>query len=97
MKIKVLGAHNCQSKSTNLTSLLIDGVLALDAGAIATGLSLQAQQRVRAVLLTHQHYDHLRDIPALAMNFWLRNTQVTVYAIPGVHDALVTHLLNDSI
>ena len=32
MRIQVLGAHNCESRETRLVSLLIDELLALDAG-----------------------------------------------------------------
>ena len=69
MKIHILGAHNCESKDTKLTSLVIDGRLVLDAGGLTSGLSLSDQEQLKAVLLTHQHYDHVRDIMALAMNF----------------------------
>ena len=97
MNIRVLGAYNCTSVSSRLISLLIDDVVAVDAGAIASGLSFEAQQKIKAILLTHQHYDHVRDIPAIAMNLWLRGTQVTIYSIPEVYNAIITHLLNDKI
>ena len=72
MKIKVLGAHNTESRSTRFMNLLVDNVLALDAGGITSSLSFRDQMRIKAVLLTHGHYDHIRDIPSLAMNFYLR-------------------------
>ncbi len=94
MKIKVLGAHNCESSVTRLVSLLIDDVLALDAGSLTSGLTFAAQQKLKAILLTHQHYDHMRDIPALAMNAVFYETNVNVYATQAVRDALETHWLN---
>jgi len=94
MDIQVLGAHNCESQSSKLVSLLIDGVLAIDAGALTSSLSFPAQQKLKAILLTHQHYDHIRDIPAIAMNFFLRNSTINIYSILPVYDALATHLLS---
>ena len=94
MDIKVLGAHNCESQNTKCASLLIDDVLALDAGGLTSSLSFIAQQKIKAVLLTHQHYDHIRDIPALAMNFALQKATLNIYSTSAVRDILATHLIN---
>ena len=71
MNIRLLGAHNCESPNSKMVSLLIDGAIALDAGALTSSLSFEAQRKLRAIFLTHQHYDHVRDIPAIAMNLFL--------------------------
>ena len=97
MNIKVLGAHNCESKDTRLVSLLIDDILVLDAGAITSSLSLADQEKIQAILLTHQHYDHIRDVPAVAMNFYLAGATVDIYASAAVYDALTAHLLNGNL
>ena len=94
MNIKILGAHNCESQSSKFICLLIDDVLAIDAGGLTSSLSFPAQQRLKAILLTHQHYDHIRDIPALAMNLFLQGISINIYSIQPVYDALSTHLLN---
>ena len=94
MNIQVLGAHNCESQSSKLVSLLIDDTLAIDAGGLTSSLSFPAQQKLKAILLTHQHYDHIRDIPAIAMNFFLRETTINIYSILPVYNALATHLLS---
>ena len=94
MKIQILGAHNCESQNSKLISLLIDDVIAIDAGGLTSSLSFEAQLKIKAILLTHHHYDHIRDIPAIAMNLFLHETTINVYSIPAVYDALATHLLN---
>ena len=94
MKIRFLGAHNTESRDTRLVSLLIDDVLALDAGGLTSGLSFDEQLQLKAVLLTHQHYDHVRDIPALGMNLFLRQASIDVYSILSVGDTLRKHMLN---
>jgi len=97
MKIRFLGAHNCETKDSRLVSLLVDDVLAIDVGGLTSGLSWEAQHKIKAVLLTHQHYDHVRDIPTLAMNLFLGGSQTTIYSIPKVFEVLEKHLLNDVI
>lgn len=97
MNIRFLGAHNCESQSTKFVSILIDGILAIDAGGLTSSLSFEAQQKLKAVLLTHQHYDHMRDIPALGMNLYFRNATINVYSTQPVYDALTTHLLNSEL
>ena len=68
MEIQILGAHQLESKGTRLTSLLIDGTLAIDAGGLTSALSLPEQEKIKTVLLTHHHFDHSRDLVTLAAN-----------------------------
>ncbi len=93
MNIKLLGAHNCESQNTKLVSLLIDDSLVLDAGGLTSSLSFVTQQNLKAILLTHQHYDHIRDVPAIAMNFYLSGATINIYSTLPVCDALTAHLL----
>jgi len=95
MEIEILGAHNCESSSTGLTSLLVDNVIALDASALTSSLSFAAQKELRAVIITHHHYDHIRDIPALAMNLYLMKSSINIYASPVVIETVKSYLLND--
>lgn len=97
MQIDILGAHNIESQDCRLVSLLIDDVLAIEASALTSSLSFPAQQKLKAVLLTHQHYDHIRDIPAIGMNFLLHENSIEVYSIQPVYDILSAYLLNDDI
>lgn len=94
MKIQFLGAHNCETATTRLVSILVDDVLALDAGGLTSSLSIDAQLGLKAVLLSHAHYDHIRDIPALGMNALFYKTSIQVYATQEVRDALASHWLN---
>ncbi|MFC1940349.1 MBL fold metallo-hydrolase [Chloroflexota bacterium] len=94
MDIKLFGAHNCESRDTNFVSLLIDDSLALDAGGLTSGLSFPAQQKLKAILLTHQHYDHIRDVPAIAMNFYLSAATINIYSTLPVYDILSSYLLD---
>jgi ribonuclease BN (tRNA processing enzyme) len=97
MDIQILGAHNCESQNSKLVSILVDGVLALDAGSLTLSLSFPAQQQLKAIFLTHQHYDHIRDVPTIAFNLYLQGAAINVYSISVVRRALAAHLLNDRI
>jgi ribonuclease BN (tRNA processing enzyme) len=97
MKIQILGAHNIESRDSRCISLLIDDILTIDAGALTSSLSQAAQQKLKAILLTHQHYDHMRDIPALGMNFYLHENTIDIYASQTTYNVLLSHLLDDII
>lgn len=96
MEVQVLGAHSLESADVRLTSLLIDEVLALDAGSLASSLSFSAQRKLKAILLTHQHFDHIRDIPMIGMSFTYWGS-VKVYSISAVLDALSLYFLNQKL
>ncbi|MDD5337990.1 MAG: MBL fold metallo-hydrolase [Dehalococcoidales bacterium] len=95
MEIRILGAHNIETKTTGSTCLLIDDILAVDAGALTSSLTIAQQQNLKAVLLTHQHYDHTKDIPVLGMNFFVLKASLEIYTTQQVYDVLTTHLLNN--
>lgn len=97
MRVKVLGAHNLESEKTRFCSILIDDIIALDAGALTSNLSFTEQQNLEVVLLTHEHYDHIRDIPALAINYQEHNNTIDIYSSQTVYDALTNHFINDII
>lgn len=94
MKISFLGAHNTESLNTKPVSLLIDDILTLDAGGLTSSLSFSEQLKLRAVLISHQHYDHIKDIPLLGMNLFLNNASIDVYSIEDVYEAVKKYLLN---
>jgi phosphoribosyl 1,2-cyclic phosphodiesterase len=77
--------------------LLLDGEIALDAGSLTSHLSLAQQLALKGVLVTHPHYDHMRDLPMLAMNCFLNGGTTHIYGSRAVKDALALHLLNGKI
>jgi len=94
MEIRVLGAHNVESAESRLTCLLVDGVLAVDAGSLTSGLTLSEQERVKSILLTHRHYDHVRDIAAIGINASFFERNIRVHAQADTLEALSAHFLN---
>ena len=100
MNITILGAHNSESSYTRCTSILIDEKIAIDAGGLTSALSDKAQHDIQALLVTHHHYDHVRDIPTLAMNFDMHmrfyhgTEQLNLYTTETVREALMSNLLD---
>jgi len=94
MEIRVLGAHSLESSQTSLVSLLVDGVLALDAGSLTSGLLLEEQRGVRAILLTHYHLDHIRDVATIGLSTAYSPEPIEVCAPQVVLDVLAEHLIN---
>jgi len=94
MEIRILGAHCTEAKGLRLVSLLIDSVLVLDAGGLTSSLSLAEQQQVRAILLTHHHFDHTRDLVTFGANGATFPQPVDVYALSQTLDIVNSCLLD---
>lgn len=98
MKIHVLGGHGGQAKGFSTTSILIDGTLLIDAGGVASTLSIDDQARIDHILISHCHLDHIKDLAFLSDNcFGMRNSPFAVYTHSTVKKHIKGHLLNDII
>ena len=94
LDISILGAHNCEIKGKKCSSFLINNKLAIDAGSLTSSLSIENQLQIKGVLLTHSHFDHIKDIPLLALNLIRLGSSIDIYCSTAVRDAITTHLLN---
>lgn len=99
MKIKILGASGAEFPGHNPPAYLINQHLLLDAGTLGAVLEEEAQWKVRHVLLSHAHLDHIRAIPFLADNIIIKNKghHITVISIPEVLKELKNHILNGTV
>lgn len=96
MRLAVLGCYGGSAPGKHPTSLLVDGRLALDAGALTAALPLADQARVDEVYVTHPHLDHVANLPFLLDNvFPLRDAPVRVLGSAATVDALRAHVFND--
>ena len=72
LAIRVLGPYGGSAPGYRMTTFLVDGDTALDAGALTEALPLAAQRRLRRVVLTHAHFDHIASLPFLLENLYGR-------------------------
>jgi cAMP phosphodiesterase len=77
---------------------LLDGVLALDAGALTSALDLHALCRVDDVLITHSHFDHVKDLPLLSdLVVGWRKTPISIWASHTCIQTLRENMFNGSL
>jgi ribonuclease BN (tRNA processing enzyme) len=99
MKFRVLGSAGAELPGYNSPAFLIDGGLLLDAGTIGSYLTEREQWKIKNILLTHSHLDHIKAIPFLADNIVMKKKKhsFTLYGIQETLTALRQNLLNDMI
>ena len=95
MKIRVLGCHGGATLDHRTTCFMLGDHVALDAGSLCAGLSMEEQLHVEDVILTHAHLDHIQDLPKLADNVsGRRTTPVSVHCAQPTAEALKKHVFN---
>ncbi|HWL86187.1 MAG TPA: 3',5'-cyclic-nucleotide phosphodiesterase [Polyangiaceae bacterium] len=68
MDLRVIGCHGGETPHHRTSAFLLDERVAVDAGSLTSGLDLAAQCRLEAVLVSHAHMDHIRDLATIADN-----------------------------
>lgn len=72
MRIRVLGCHGSDQllgkRQCRTCGFLINDCVMVDAGTIGAALRLDEQRRIRHILLSHLHFDHIQGLPTLADN-----------------------------
>jgi len=92
--VRALGPYGGSAPGYRLTTFLIDGETALDAGCLTDALPLAAQRRVRRVVLTHAHFDHIASLPLLCDNLYGQSRPLEVLAPPPVLSTLSRDVFN---
>ena len=88
--------HGPEGVSQFLTSFVIDGTVAIDAGSLGFQEELQFQRGVRDVFLTHAHVDHIASLPIFLETVYSpTGTPPTIYSLPETWDAIHRHIFND--
>jgi ribonuclease BN (tRNA processing enzyme) len=95
VKFRVLGCSGGELPDHRTTCFLVDGRLAIDAGALTSSLPLSKLLEVDDVVLTHSHFDHVKDVPLLAdLLVGRRTTPVRVHASTECARTLRTNVFN---
>ena len=97
MLVQVLGSYGGESFECRMTCLLINGTIALDAGSLSHGLSIERQVGVRSILLTHSHMDHTNSLPFFIENVYGKSDgAIDIYASAATIYALRKYLFNNA-
>jgi len=96
MELRILGSFGGDAPGCRMTSFLVDGSLAIDAGALTRSLSIEEQSRVHHILLTHSHIDHTASLPFLIENSFSNGERaVDIYCTHRVLANVRRHLFNN--
>ena len=99
MKIQLLpSTFDAQGHATleqRLTCFLIDDCVAVDAGSIAIALNAEQRDRVRDIIVTHPHMDHIASLPIFIDDLYpTLKEPLRIYATQEVIELLERDVFN---
>lgn len=98
MELTVVGCHGGETPKHRTSGFLLRskaGHIAIDAGCLTSGLQLKEQARLDAVLVSHGHMDHLKELATLADNrCQLGAPPLVIVGIETTIDILKKHFFN---
>jgi cAMP phosphodiesterase len=95
MELLVAGCHGSETLRHRTSAFVLDDVLAIDAGALTGTLTLEQQCRINAVVISHCHMDHVRDLGGLIENrLQRRAAPLDLYGSKATLGALSKHYFN---
>ncbi len=99
MKIKVLGCLGGRVPGQELTGFLVDEELAIDAGGLAAGLAPEALVKIKYLLISHAHLDHLYSLSYLLENraYQEVNTPLSIYASEEAAEIITRDFIIDDL
>ncbi len=99
MKIRILGtALQDTARRQYASTYLINETVAIDAGCLGLWGSAEQQERVRHVLLTHSHADHIATLPLFLETVWTPAPECpTVHASQATLSTLRRHVFNEEV
>jgi len=97
MQIRVVGCDGGVAPGKLTTCFQLSESLLIDAGSICSGLDFNEQSKVRDIIISHTHLDHVRDLGFLADNMLGEVDRVNIYALSEVNRDLKKHFFNDRI
>jgi cAMP phosphodiesterase len=97
MKVVILGSSDRSPHSLQyVSSYLINGTVAIDAGCLGFYRTPREQRAVRNVFLTHCHADHIASLPFFIENVWDPSPDCpAIYGSRETLDALRRFVFND--
>jgi ribonuclease BN (tRNA processing enzyme) len=98
MKLRIIGPYGGEAPGAFLNCFLLDETILLDAGSVCHVLDQSEQGKIRHVLLSHSHLDHISSLPHMAVSvFGLDTDPVRVHSLKPCLDTLTTHIMNNEV
>lgn len=98
MEVRVLGCYGGEMPGHRTTCLMINHNLLIDAGAATSALTIEEQTKIDAIVISHSHLDHIRDLGFLADNiFGQRPNPVRIFGLPETIAHIKAHVLNNQV
>jgi ribonuclease BN (tRNA processing enzyme) len=99
MKIVILGCSaSTAADGQYVSTYLINGNVAIDAGCLGFFGTPQDQEAVRHVFLTHSHADHIASLALFVENAWTPSPECpTIYGSPETLDTVQRSIFNDEV
>lgn len=95
MELRVIGCHGGETPRHRTCAFVLDEQLAIDAGSLTSGLEVKDQGALQAVLVSHAHLDHIRDLATLADNrCQLKSPPLTIAGTKETIKILKKHFFN---
>ncbi|MDP9002066.1 MAG: 3',5'-cyclic-nucleotide phosphodiesterase [Myxococcota bacterium] len=95
MDLRVIGCHGGETPKHRTSAFVIDERLAIDAGSLTSEMDLKAQAALEAVLVSHAHMDHIRDLATITDNRSQSGTApLVIAATKDTIRALKRHFFN---
>jgi len=96
--LRVIGCHGGETPKHRTSAFIVNDVLAVDAGSITSGMTIEEQSKLDICLVSHSHLDHIRDLATLADNrCQMRCAPLVIAGIKETLDALRDHFFNNLI
>jgi mRNA degradation ribonuclease J1/J2 len=99
MNIIILGSSDQDAaRRQYVSSYLINGSVAIDAGCLGFHGSPADQEAVRHLFLTHAHADHVTSLPIYLENVWTPGPDCPIlYGSRETLDMVRRHIFNDEV
>lgn len=79
----------------HLTCFVIDDCVAVDAGSIAIALTKEQRYKVRDIIITHSHMDHIATLPLFVDDLYATLKEpIRIHATPEIIEALERDVFN---
>lgn len=102
MKLQLLpstfGPNGKSSLRQHLTTLVLDDLVAIDAGSLAMACTAEQRANIRDIVISHAHLDHVAGLPLFIDDLFATLTEpIKIHASESVIKVLEEHIFNWSV